>query len=84
MGSVGTGTVTSFTSGFFIFNFEHILHLFSSVSIVELEQANVSRLLCFILMICSILQHYVAAEAYSEPSKTSKTELFVKIVNSWR
>ena len=74
--------MTFLTSGFFIFNFEHILHLFSSISIVELEQANVSRVLCFILMTCSILQHYVAAEAYSEPSKTSKMELFVKIFNS--
>ena len=29
-------------SGVFIFNFEHILHLFSTVSIVDFEQVNVS------------------------------------------
>ena len=33
---------TFFRSGVFIVNFEHILHLFYSISIVDFEQVNLS------------------------------------------
>ena len=37
--------------GFFIFNFEHVSHLFSSVSIVVFEQVNVCWMRCITLQV---------------------------------
>ena len=54
-------------SGIFIFNFEHISHLFSSVSIVAFEQVNVSWAVSFISSVhSSNLQYLLYTKEYQK------------------